>query len=146
MQHEFYTPGFSLGKEFIIKLSCYVKEKKIMLSVAPSTFLPLRGFPLFSNKGDLRKLSRYTPGIQREPATGVKSSLSPGRDLALKEVRINPERYTTDQLPAETDLLQLFVVGKKRIKRSMSKQQFVGFEPSPRPTPVCLMAQGPGRS
>lgn len=144
MQHMFYTPGFSLGKELIIKLSCYVKEKKMMLSVAPSTFLPLRGFPLFSNKGDLRKLSRYTPGIQREPAMGVKSSLSPGRNLAIKEVRINPERYTTDQLPAETDLLELFVVGKKRIKRSMSEQQFVGFEPSP--PPVCLMAQGPGRS
>lgn len=64
----------------------------------------------------------------------MKSSLSPGRDLAIKEVRINPERYTTDQLPAETDLLELFVVGKKRIKRSMSEQQFVGFEPSPPPS------------
>lgn len=105
----------------------------MMMSVAPSTFLPFRGFPLFSNKGDLRKLSRYTPRIQSEPATGVKSSLSPGRDLAIKEVRINPERYTTDQLPIETDLLELFVVGKERIKRSKSKQQFVGFEPSPPP-------------
>lgn len=62
---------------------------------------------------------------------GVKSSLLPGRDLVIKEVRINPERYTANQLPAETDLLELFVMGKKRIKRSGSKPQFVGFEPSP---------------
>lgn len=31
-------------------------------------------------------------------------------------------------------MLELFVVGKKRIKRSKSKQQFVGFEPSPPPS------------
>lgn len=52
---------------------------------------------------------------------GVKSSFIPGRDSVIKEVRIQSERYTANQLPTETDPLPFFVVGKKRIKRKASQ-------------------------